>query len=116
EHIEWMLRQSGYPDAATMHAKHWHDRALPFAEAHFLNGFGHPDGKFRFRPDWKALGRDGARMPALPDQMAFDAADAEHPYRLVTAPSRSFLNSSFTETPSSRAREKRPTALVHPAD
>ena len=21
--------------------------------AHFLKGFGHPDGKYRFRPDWR---------------------------------------------------------------
>jgi len=32
----------------------------------------------------------------------------------VPAPSRSFLNTSFNNTPSSIAREGRPTALVHP--
>ena len=30
--------------------------------------------------------------------------------------SRSYLNSTFTETPGSRKREARPTALVHPDD
>ena len=45
-------------------------------------------------------------MPTLPDQMAFDATDDAHPFRLVAAPARSFLNTSFTETPGShRARE-----------
>ena len=38
------------------------------------------------------------------------------PLRLVTPPSRTFLNSSFTETPGSQRREGRPTALVHPQD
>jgi anaerobic selenocysteine-containing dehydrogenase len=116
QHIDWMLSKSGYPDAASLHAKHWHDRALPFEKAHFLDGFAHPDGKFRFKPDWKALGPNGDKMPTMPDQMAFDAPDATHPFRLVAAPSRSFLNTSFTETPGSIAREKRPTALLHPDD
>jgi anaerobic selenocysteine-containing dehydrogenase len=116
EHIDWMLKASGYPDAENLHAKHWHDRALPFEKAHFLDRFGHPDGKFRFKPDWRAIGKDGDKMPALPDQMAFDATDDAHPFRLVAAPARSFLNTSFTETPGSIAREKRPTALMHPDD
>ena len=34
----------------------------------------------------------------------------------LTSPARSFLNSSFNGTASSRARELRPTALVHPDD
>ena len=48
--------------------------------------------------------------------MEFDATDSTHPFRLVTAPARSFLNTSFTETPASVAREKRPAALMHPED
>ena len=54
-------------------------------------------------------------MPALPDHMEnIEAADAEHPYRLVAAPARRFLNTSFTETPTSKEKEGRPTALIHP--
>jgi anaerobic selenocysteine-containing dehydrogenase len=54
-------------------------------------------------------------MPRLPDQlMAIDVATPEKPYRLVAAPSRQFLNTSFTEMPTSRKREERPTALLHP--
>ena len=34
--------------------------------------------------------------------------------RLIAAPSRSFLNTSFNNAPSSIAREGRPAALVHP--
>ena len=45
-----------------------------------------------------------------------DETDHEHPFRLVAAPARTFLNSTFTETPSSLKREKRPTALIHPDD
>jgi len=33
---------------------------------------------------------------------------------MVPAPSRSFLNTSFNNTPSGIAREGRPTALIHP--
>ena len=32
----------------------WADLQPPFEEAHFIKGFGHPDGKYRFRPQWTA--------------------------------------------------------------
>jgi anaerobic selenocysteine-containing dehydrogenase len=89
----------------------------PFQDAHFLTGFGHADKKFHFAPNWAALGADHALMPRLPDQMDnIELANPDTPFRLVTAPARSFLNSSFTEMPSSRGREKRPTVLIHPDD
>ena len=45
-----------------------------------------------------------------------ETVDLEHPFRLVTAPARTFLNSSFTETPGSRKREGRPEVMLHPED
>ncbi len=76
-----------------------------------------PRGKFRFAPDWAALGPFGAAMPKLPDHFAIiDERSDAHPFRLVTAPARQFLNTSFTETPGSRRREGRPTVLLHPDD
>ena len=36
--------------------------------------------------------------------------------RLVAAPARQFLNSTFTETPTARKREGRPQALIAPED
>ncbi|MBL8701326.1 MAG: molybdopterin oxidoreductase family protein [Alphaproteobacteria bacterium] len=117
EIIDWTLAKSGWPDAATITAQRWHDAAPDFESAHFLNGFGHADGRFRFRPDWKALGPYGERMPQWPDFHAIiEQPTAEHPFRLVAAPARSFLNTSFTETPGSLKRERRPTAMIHPAD
>jgi anaerobic selenocysteine-containing dehydrogenase len=115
--IEESLKLSGLPATAEFHDGRWLDCALPFEEGHFLTGFGHPDGKFRFKPDWKSVGVAHAEMPVLPDQAALiDAADGEHPFRLVAAPARQFLNSTFTETPGSLSREGRPTAMIHPAD
>ena len=56
-------------------------------------------------------------MPRLPDHFdVIDRATAEKPFRLVAAPARTFLNSTFTETPGSLARERRPTALMNPED
>jgi anaerobic selenocysteine-containing dehydrogenase len=46
---------------------------------------------------------------------AIDNAGAAHPFRLVTAPARQFLNTSFTEMGSGRRREVRPTVMIHPA-
>jgi anaerobic selenocysteine-containing dehydrogenase len=117
EIIDATLRASGWPPAAEVLERRWVDVQVSFEDAHFLNGFGHADGKFRFRPDWRALGPLGHTMPALPDHFAVeDVATAERPFRLVTAPARQFLNTSFTETPGSRRREGRPCVMMHPSD
>jgi anaerobic selenocysteine-containing dehydrogenase len=117
EIVEETLRLSGKPPTAAFDQGRWLDCAPPFGDAHFLSGFGHADGKFRFKPDWKAVGVQHARMPALPDHAALiEEADEEHPFRMVAAPARSFLNTTFTETPGSKARERRPSAMIHPAD
>jgi anaerobic selenocysteine-containing dehydrogenase len=56
-------------------------------------------------------------MPSLPDHWAvIEAATEEHPFRLATSPARQFLNSTFTETPTSRAKERRPEVMIHPDD
>jgi anaerobic selenocysteine-containing dehydrogenase len=117
EMVDATLLASGYPDAATVLEKRWVDAAPPFATAHFLDGFPTADRRFHFAPDWKGLGDRYGVMPALPDHMDnVDSANPAAPFRLVTAPSRSFLNTSFSEMPSGRKREGRPTVLVHPDD
>ena len=87
---------------------------------HYVDGFAYPDGKFRFRPDWinvKAA-NDGpmgphTEIPSLPDYWNItENADEKHPYRLVTAPSRSFLNTTFNETPGSIKKEGRPELMI----
>ena len=115
--IDDMLARSNLPDAETFHQKGGIDMAPPFETAHFLDGFGHKDRRFHFAPDWKAVGNDCANMPKFPDHMATnEEATPDKPFRLVAAPARSYLNTSFTETPGSLKREKRPTILVHPRD
>jgi anaerobic selenocysteine-containing dehydrogenase len=117
EIMDWTLARSGMWDARTNLERGGQDMAPPFEEAHFLRGFKWPDGRFRFKPDWAAFGGRGAEMPRLPDHFpVIDEASAEKPFRLVAAPARGFLNSTFSETPTSRARERRPTALLHPDD
>lgn len=111
------LKRSGLPGADEIHARHWHDCALDFERSHFLDGFGTPDRRFHFKADWSALGPDHEGFPALPDHHpVHDAASEDKPFRLVAAPARNYLNTSFTETPTSTAREKRPALLMHPAD
>ncbi len=117
EIIDATLKASGWPGVAMMRDNPWIDCQPDFAASHFLSGFGTPDGRFHFQPDWSRIGRDHGAMPRLPDHMTnIEAADSEHPFRLITAPARQFLNTSFTETPTSVRREARPTALVHPDD
>ena len=116
EMINRTLRTSGLPEADSFSEDGWLDCRPRFETSHFLDGFAHADGKFHFRADWAAIGPEHAQLPAYPDHVAvIDDGDADQPFRLVAAPSRSFLNTTFNNTPSSIAREGRPTALVHPA-
>jgi anaerobic selenocysteine-containing dehydrogenase len=117
ELIDATLGLSGYPDAATVLERRWIDAMPPFRTAHFLDGFPTADGRFHFAPDWAALGDRHAVMPVLPDQLDnVESGGADAPFRLVTAPARSFLNSSFSEMASGRKREGRPSVLMHPDD
>ncbi len=124
EHVDWMLRKGGYGSFDELKDRPLVDCQPPFERAHFLDGFGHADGRFRFAPDWAsvAVENDGPKgpfedLPRLPDQWnVTEAVDADHPFRLVTPPARNFLNSSFTETATSKAKERGPRAKIHPDD
>ena len=122
--IDWTLQASGHGTYAELEEARWLDVQPDFRAAHYLDGFAWPEGRFRFKPDWPRVPykHDGpmgpwANMPALPDHWAvIEAADEAHPFRLATSPARNFLNSTFTETPTSQARENGPQLLIHPAD
>ena len=124
ELIDRTLALSGWPGLETLERERWLDCQPPFAEAHYLEGFAHPDGKFRFAPDWAAIRPHGfgpngetGEMPRLPDHWTvIEEANESMPFRLVTAPARHYLNSSFTETPTSIRREQRPSVMIHPRD
>jgi len=112
--IDRLLTDSGKPGADALLEKGWLDCALPFEKAHFIDGFAHPDGRFRFAPDWQALGEGHAVMPSLPDHLdVINRTTRDKPFRLVAAPARNYLNTTFTETPTSRQKESRPNVLVH---
>jgi anaerobic selenocysteine-containing dehydrogenase len=125
ELIDATLQKSGWGTLKDLEANRWIDCQPDFATAHYLNGFAYPDGKFRFKPDWPNVpfGRwhrnmpPQQPMPTLPDHWdVIEEADDEHPFRLATSPSRGFLNSTFTETPTSLGRERRPTVMINPED
>lgn len=125
ELIDWTLENSKRGKLAELEENRWIDIQPPFRRAHFLDGFNWPDGKFRFKPDWTKVPapRSGLfgpheTMPALPDHWtAIETADERHPFRLATSPARNFLNSSFTETPTSAQKEGgRPELFIHPQD
>jgi anaerobic selenocysteine-containing dehydrogenase len=115
--LDATLQASGRGTIAEAAERGWIDCAESFEDAHFETGFAHPDGKFRFKPDWTKIGPLHEVMPAMPDYLGNveDASD-EHPFRMVAPPARSFLNSTFSETPSSRKREGEPRVMMHPDD
>jgi anaerobic selenocysteine-containing dehydrogenase len=117
ELIDQTIKRSGYSGADDLKVRRLIDVGVDFEEAHFLNGFPHPDGKFHFRANWAALGDIGAVLPELPDFAdIIDETDEERPFRLITGPARNYLNSCFTETATSLAREARPTVKINPND
>ena len=124
EIIDWTLQASHWPDYETLKNSRWIDVQPDFRTAHYLDGFAHADGKFHFAANWSAnapqgFGPDGApaSMPSFPDYWGReDKATEAHPFRMTTSPARSFLNSSFTETPGSKKREVRPSVKLNPRD
>jgi anaerobic selenocysteine-containing dehydrogenase len=123
ELIDATLRLSGHGDIETLEGDLWRDLQPDFRTSHYLDGFAHADKKFHFKADWEnpPFGRPEMgpwqEMPALPDHWTvIEEADEAHPFRLATSPSRSFLNTTFNETPSSQAREGKPSVMIHPLD
>jgi anaerobic selenocysteine-containing dehydrogenase len=123
ELIDVTLKKSGHGDIETLEADLWRDIQPDFRASHYLDGFAHADKKFHFKADWAnpPFGNPGLGpwkdMPSLPDHWTIiEEADEKHPFRLATSPSRSYLNTSFNETPGSQAREGVPTVMIHPED
>lgn len=108
------------------------DLAPSFETANFRDGFARPcielrdgmraepsdaAGRFRFAPDWASIGPNAQGMPDLPDHWdVIDERSERYPLRLVAAPARQFLNTSFTETASACRMEGEPHALLHADD
>ena len=112
--LDTALRQGGLPSLDELAETGWVDRSLPFEQAHFLEGFPQPDGRFHFKPDWSRVGPDHARMPRLPDwSRDYERTNEAHPFKLVCPPARNFLNSTFSETPTGIAKEGGPRVRVH---
>jgi len=118
------LEKSGWRGLEDLDRENWFDCQPDFDTAHYINGFAHEDGKFKFKPDWSTISpvKSGGlgpveSMPEFPDYWdVTEKADKDHPFRLVTSPSRGFLNTSFNETPTSQKKEGRPAALINPQD
>jgi anaerobic selenocysteine-containing dehydrogenase len=124
EILDETLKKSNRGSFDDLVAGRWIDCQPDFETSHFLNGFETPDGKFHFKPDWKAFVVDGLGalgpaddIPAMPDHWPItNEVDQKHPFRLATSPSKGFLNSSFNETPGSLKREGTPHVMIHPED
>jgi anaerobic selenocysteine-containing dehydrogenase len=124
EIVDWTLQNSGWGTIEDLETQVHIDAQPSFRQAHYLDGFAYRDGRFRFKPDWTKVpnANDGpmgpwTEMPSLPDHWGvIEEATEEHPFRLATSPARQFLNSTFTETPTAVAKERRPEVMIHPLD
>ena len=116
ELVEDLVKRSGR-DWNKLKADNWLDCALPFDTAHYLDGFAHADGKFHFRHGWQEIPRSKVKLSGFPDHVAItDEIAGDRQWRLVTAPARHFLNTSFNESLISQKLEKRADLLIHVDD
>ena len=117
EIIDVTLKSSNHGSLVDLEKNGWKDVQPDFNTSHFINGFGHKDKKFHFKPDWSEVGPDYHNMPKYPDYMnTTENTSKDFPFRLVTAPAHNYLNSSFTETSSSQKNEVKPKAKIHSND
>jgi len=117
ELIDTTLKDTGLSGISELDKNGHIDCALGFGASNFADGFENHDKRFHFSPDWSLHGANAEGMPDMPDYWdVIDHPSEQFPLRLVTAPARQFLNTSFTETPTSQRMEKRPLALLHPND
>ncbi|MEE9447738.1 MAG: molybdopterin-dependent oxidoreductase [Arenicellales bacterium] len=111
-----LAASEGYPNYEALIKNKWFDCSVD-VDMQFKHGFDWPDKKFRLKPVWSDVGDDFEGMPEWPGHWAVtETATAEKPYRLTTPPARRFLNSSFTQSPSSLKTEIRPALRIHPND
>ena len=117
EIIDKTLKLSKLCDLKTLKKEKFIDLQPDFETSHFINGFGHKDKKFHFNPTWKNNNDDFNKSFNLPDHYTLiEDTDDIHPFKLVTAPAHNFLNSSFTETITSKNIEIKPKIKIHPKD
>jgi anaerobic selenocysteine-containing dehydrogenase len=119
------FRRSGFGELAEVEKTGFVEMPQTEVQSHFAEGFGWPDGRYRFAPNWAGVAAakgynwvcDPTEMPLFADHWdVTERVDATTPFRLATSPARAFLNSSFAETPGSQKRHPTPTVMVHPAD
>ncbi|MDC9824071.1 molybdopterin oxidoreductase family protein [Devosia sp. ZB163] len=125
EMVAHTLRKSHLGELDEIEKTGFVDIRQPPGQSHFGDGFGWPDGRYRFEPNWQGVAARGgyvwvcdpSEMPRFADHWDVnEQVNAETPFRLATSPARAFLNSSFSETAGSRKRHPEPTVFIHPED
>ncbi len=119
------FRRSGFGELDEIEKTGFVENPQPSSSAHFADGFGWADGRYRFAPNWQGVHAQGgytwvcdpAEMPRFADHWdVTERIDEVTPFRLATSPARAFLNSSFSETAGSKKRHPEPTVFIHPDD
>jgi anaerobic selenocysteine-containing dehydrogenase len=119
------LRRSDYGELDEIAKTGFIELDVSDEKARFSDGFSFADKRFKFRPAWREIAErkgylwtiDPDAMPELVDYWDInERATPEVPFRLSTSPSRSFLNSSFSETAGSQKRQPTPKVFIRPDD
>jgi anaerobic selenocysteine-containing dehydrogenase len=119
------MRRSDYGELDEIEKTGFIELDVSDEKARFADGFAFADKKFKFRPAWREIAErkgylwtiDPDAMPELVDYWDInEKVSPEVPFRLSTSPSRSFLNSTFSETTGSQKRQPTPKVFIRPDD
>ena len=67
EIIDYTLKSSNHGSLEDLEKNGWKDVQPDFISSHFIDGFGHKDKKFHFKPNWRDIGPYHSQMPKYPD-------------------------------------------------
>ena len=111
------LRASGYEGADALIENRWVDRQPSFRASHFLDGFAHPDGRFRFAPNGQSSAPIAPPCPACPTTGTATTRPTPVTRSAWSPPPRASSSTPASpKPPPPLKREVRPTALLHPQD
>lgn len=118
ELMDESLKAAGFDGYETLRRQRYIDLVDDEKRQPFADGFGWPDGRFRFKPDWRTLGPYGENMPVIADHWdVIDSTSQQYPFRLITPTAKGFLNTSFNNIEQWRKKAGgEPSLMMNPKD
>jgi anaerobic selenocysteine-containing dehydrogenase len=125
EIVDWTLREVAAARSTSSIANEFLDVQPDFRTAHYLDGFGYRDRKFRFKPDWPKVPNANAgpvgpwrEMPvaARPVGRCSTMSTPTYPFKLATLAVAQLPQLDLRGDPVLPQARGRPEVMINPAD